>query len=57
MCYKSGFGPALLVYTPTLPLPLETRGREPSLTRMCSTFALSYLALCRSRESKVTESI
>jgi len=41
--YKGGFVPALLVYTPTLPLPLETRGRGPSLTRMSSTFALSYL--------------
>ena len=53
LCYKGGFAPALLVYTPTLSLPLETRGRAPlgarwhgrSPTRTYITFAQGYPAL------------
>ena len=43
MGYKVGFAAALIIYTPTLSLPLEARGRGRSPQRMCSKFARSYL--------------
>jgi hypothetical protein len=46
MRYMIGFAKAVLVYTPTLSLPLEARGRaplgargpRPNLIRSCSAF-------------------
>ncbi len=40
---EGDFARRSLVYTPTLSLPLETRGRERDLTRTFFTFALSQL--------------
>ena len=39
MGYKVGFAAALIIYTPTLSLPLEARGRGRRPQRMGSTFA------------------
>ena len=43
ICYLSGFASALFVYTPSLSLPLETRGRRRSLIQSCSALMRSCL--------------
>ena len=40
----SGFAKALLVYPPSLSLPLETRGRGPNLIRPCNALVHCYSA-------------
>ena len=48
-CHKVAFAGALTIYTPTLSLPLETRGRELSPLRMGSILTRRYLAIPSSR--------